>query len=123
MTPLERAERVCTVLRGYRFACHRELELQQAIAELLTKEGISNRREKHLTRKDRLDLWLDDGVIIEVKIDGSLSDVLRQLSRYAERPTVSVLILVTTRAMHATRMPGSMCGKPVRTVHLSGGLM
>jgi hypothetical protein len=117
---LGRADAICALLGGYRFACSNEAQLQQAIEELLRQAGYQFMREKHLSRKDKPDFDVG-GVAIEVKVDGSLTDVLRQLSRYAEQPAVDVLVLVTTRATHA-RVPTSMGGKPIRLVHLVGAL-
>jgi hypothetical protein len=122
VTPLERADCVCALLRGYRFSSTGEAELQRGIDKVLTDAGLQVQREKHLSRKDRPDFLVQDGVAIEVKIDGSLTAVMRQISRYATQPAVLAIILVTTRATHAVRMPESFCGKPVRVVHLAGAL-
>ncbi len=122
MTPLERATAVSVLLSGYRFAFTDEAMLQRGIAEVLTGAGYVVKREKRLSRKDRPDFMVEDGVAIEVKIDGSLTSVMRQLSRYAENVTVGAIVFVTTRATQALRVPKEFCGKPVRTVLLAGAL-
>lgn len=94
--------------RRFRFTC--ETDLQNAIAETLP----TAKREHRLSERDRAD-FLVDGVAVEVKVDGSLGAVTRQLFRYARHETVKAIVLVTSRAKHL-RMPRSMVGKPVRTV-------
>jgi hypothetical protein len=117
---LDQAEAICTLLRGYRFSCTREAELQDAIERVLVEAGYPVVREKRLSRKDRPDFDVE-GVSIEVKVDGSLTEVGRQLFRYAEHTAVQVLVLVTTRSSH-TRVPDTICGKPCRLVHIVGAL-
>jgi hypothetical protein len=118
-SPLEKQiKTVCELLRSHRFSCSRELELQQAIGMVLAEAKVPFVREKHLSRKDRPDFLVDSHIAIEVKIDGSLTDVMRQVSRYAQQPGIEAVIVVTTRAMQALRMPDEFCGKPVAVVHL-----
>lgn len=122
MTPLDRAAAVSALLGAYRFRAVNEAELQRGIEAVLIEAGYTFTREKHLSRKDRPDFLLEDGVAVEVKIDGTLTAVMRQLSRYAEQATVTVIVLVTTRATQAVRIPQEFCGKPVRVVLLAGAL-
>lgn len=117
---LVRAEALCEVLRGYRFSYNNEARLQQAIESVLREHGYAFVREKRLSRKDRPDFDVE-GIAIEVKVDESLTVVLRQLFRYAQQAAVQVIVLVTTRASH-TRVPEAICGKPVRIVHIVGAL-
>jgi len=117
---LVRAEALCEVLRGYRFRYDNEARLQQAIERVLQEHGYAFVREKRLSRRDRLDFDVE-GVAIEVKVDESLTVVLRQLFRYAQQDAVQALVLVTTRSSH-TRVPDTICGKPVRIVHIVGAL-
>lgn len=49
---------------------------------------------------------------IEVKVDGSPSDVIRQLYRYADCGLFAHLILITSRATHA-RVPNELRGVPI----------
>jgi len=114
----QRVESICQLLLSHRFQCSRELELQQAVATVLTEAKLPFVREKHLSRKDRPDFLVDGCIAIELKIDGSLTEIMRQLSRYAQHAEIKVLILVTTRAMHALQVPEEFCGKRVRVVHL-----
>jgi len=109
-------EEICAVLRGVQFHFCDEKELQDGIAQRLTASGIEFLREETISPGDRIDFLVRD-CGIEVKVDGSLSQVLRQLWRYAQRPEISSLILVTSRAKHCP-IPPAMNGKPVLYVHL-----
>lgn len=109
-------EEICAALRGVQFHFCDERELQDGIAQRLAASGIAFLREVILSPGDRID-FLVDRIGIEVKVDGSISQVLRQLWRYAQRPEISSLILVTSRAKHGPTPP-AMNGKPVFCVHL-----
>lgn len=101
--------------RRYRFSD--ETMLQNGIAKVLAEDGIAFEREYPLGR-DRVDFFVQ-GIALEVKVDGSLSEVTRQLHRYAQHPDVQIVALVTTKSQHC-RMPSEMAGKPVRVIHLEG---
>lgn len=111
-------ERVLGALRGCRFNFTCERELQDGVAELLDGLGVEYERERILGAEDRIDFWLPDGVGLEIKIQESLTDVTRQLHRYAGCDEVSVLVLLTTKMNHR-RMPEEMCGKPIHVVYQS----
>ncbi len=91
------------------FQC--ETDLQNAIETLLSKAGISYRREVALSRRDRPDFMVET-VALEVKTKGSPAQVTRQLYRYAEHESVGSLLLVTTLAKLRV-MPEELRGKPV----------
>lgn len=100
-------------LRGYRFHITDEAELQEAIAEALTAEGVPFVRE-HSLGGDRVDFFLD-GLALEVKTQGSAPRVFAQLARYAEHPSVESVVLVTSRRSHA-RIFGPVNGKPLTVI-------
>lgn len=106
------------VLRAHRFRFSSELQLQDGIENALRADGVVFERERQLGH-DRVDFFAG-GVALEVKVDGSLSAVTRQLHKYAQHPDVSAVVLATTRMLH-DRMPAEMCGKPVRVVVLRTG--
>lgn len=105
-------------LVAYRFACNSETDLQEAVASVLREAGVPFDREYRLGPRDRVDFLIDGSVAVELKIDGSFSEVLRQLHRYSEHDTVKALVLVTTRAQHRA-MPPEMNGKRVDVIHTS----
>lgn len=96
----------------YRFTC--ETELHQGISMALEAAGLSYSYEASLSPTDRPD-FLVDGIAVEVKVDGTLAAVTRQLHRYARSDLVRGLVLVTSRARHM-QQPREMLGKPVRQV-------
>lgn len=102
------------LLGGARYSVSSEAELQAALAQRL--DGFICKREVALTTTERIDFTYGE-VGIEVKVDGSRADVLRQLSRYAEHSDIGGLVLVTTRARHRA-MPAELNGKPLRVVFL-----
>ncbi len=117
--------RVSEALVRARFRYVNEVELHGGIAALLNEVGIvvgPGNREVCLSPRDRIDFLLDLGLGIEVKVDGAASGVWRQLRRYAEHDLVRALMLVTTRARHATGAPTSLNGKPIEIHVLRRGL-
>jgi hypothetical protein len=96
----------------YRFTC--EIELHQGITRALEAASLNFSYEASLSPTDRPDFLLD-GIVVEVKIDGTLAAVTRQLHRYARYESVRGLVLVTSRARHMAQ-PATMQGKPVRQV-------
>lgn len=101
----------------------REEQLQDAIEDVLRKEGIGYVREAGLGSAGRVD-FLVEGVAVEVKIKGGSGDVLRQLYRYAGREEVTGILLITTKVSHVRGLPETMRGKPVWAVVVSylGGM-
>lgn len=116
----DRLDQISAAVRNYRFRFRDESELQLGIGRVLEQAGIPFARE-HYLGKDRVD-YFASGTAIEIKIDGSLSQVTRQLHKYSEHPDVIEVLLITSRRMH-DRMPEHMCGKPVRVVVVDGGLL
>lgn len=99
-----------------------ELRLQDAIAATLADHGVLFAREVRLTPQDIVDVLVEERIALEVKIDGSLSEVTRQLHRYAQSDRVAELLLVTTCSRHKP-MPPAFAGKPIRVLHLMGGAL
>jgi hypothetical protein len=95
-----------------------EEALRDAIAQRLGGLAL---REANVGARERID-FLVDKVGVEAKIRGSLTDVTRQLFRYAECELIDELVLVTTRSQH-TRLPPTLLGKPITVVVLWGALL
>lgn len=96
-----------------------EIALQDAIEASLRRHEVPYVREHRLSPRDRVDFFVCNAFALEVKVDGGLSLVTRQLHRYAQHETVRGLILVTTRAQHRA-LPLSITGKALEVVHLIG---
>lgn len=114
------ADHLRTTLTKRRLPSATELALQDAIAEAFAAAGIAFEREVCLTDKDRIDFIVEGRVGIEVKIEGGLSEVTRQLHRYAQCDRLESLVLVTTRMRHLA-LPRELNAKHVSIVHLIGG--
>lgn len=111
------AKRVHGVLTSTRLTYHDEESLQAAIHDALEQNGLPAVREVKLPGSlGRIDLMCG-AVGIEVKIDGQVNAVTRQLMRYSHAPEIEELILVTTRAKHRD-VPEQLNGKPVYLVSL-----
>ena len=107
---------LCKVIRASRFQYSDEYKLQRGIAALLTQLGLEYKAEVRLNAKDRIDFLVGD-VGIEVKTEGALAAVTRQLWRYAQLPEVKHLVLVTTSHAHQN-LPEEMNGRTLEVVYL-----
>jgi ethanolamine utilization microcompartment shell protein EutL len=114
---------VAALFRGFRFRFQNERELQDAIESVLTRAGAAHAREVDLGVGDRIDFVVEPGIGIEVKIDGSTSEVTRQVHRYLQAPELAALVVVTSRMRHALQLPREFNGKPLRALALTGGLL
>jgi hypothetical protein len=137
MTPTEIAEALYRAFLQAPPLFEHEAQLQAILAERLEAVLDAKRvdhaprlhlyRELVLTKRDRLDflighspLWsaVPMGTAIEVKVGGSLSDLTRQLARYAESDRITGLLVVTTKDRHR-QLPPSLGGKPIAVLCLS----
>lgn len=118
-------------LAGYRYDLTSEATIQAGLASVLSVDGFVFEREAQLSATDRPDfLVLGQGVVagavfsgvaIEVKRAGSRSDLLRQLSRYAQHETVRELLVVTARSQ-LSDLPSELHRKPLECLVLLGSV-
>ena len=73
-----------------------EVQLHDALARVLDDAGYQYSREFVLDAKNRADFCLG-GIVIEVKVDGALSEALRQVDRYINLPQVTGVLLASTQ--------------------------
>lgn len=104
---------------GYAYRYSDEDQLHGILADLLTEAGERDfTREYAVDRKNRFDFWFqNEGLVIEVKVKGSLSQALRQIDRYAALPQVKGILLASTLRWTDLTI-SSLHGIPVRGVHL-----
>ena len=110
------------LLGGYLYRYSSEVKLHEAMAEVLAQAGISFEREHVLDAKNRADFWLD-GLVIEVKVDGSIGEALRQVGRYAALERVDGVLLASTCRWARPELQdvpggGGWGGKACAIVHL-----
>lgn len=115
------AAELALLLESVRLPIGSEVLLQHGIASELSRAGILFSREHQLSDEDRVD-FLVGSVAVETKIKGGLSEVTRQLHRYAQNPEVTELLLVTSR-MQLAQVPETLNGKPVRVAVQWGALL
>lgn len=112
---------IAATLAPHTFLAANELELHEGIAAVLARAGIGFVREVRLDARSRVDFLTDDGVAIEVKVDGSAEDVGRQLERYAQHERVTGVVLASSRSKHwPLRALKVIAGKPFVVVWLGG---
>lgn len=120
MTTEALVERVRSVLTAMPLRTTVEALLQEQIAAALAAAALPFSREVHLSKKDRIDFLCGGALGLEVKVDGGVSDVTRQLHRYAQSERIARLVLVSTR-MRLLTIPRELNGKRVDFIHLAGG--
>lgn len=115
-------DHLATRLNAYRFRFVTEKDLQDGIEAMLTAEQIPFQRERAISAPDRPDFLVDGNLAVEVKIKGSLAQLLRQASRYASHPEIAGIVVVGSPRWLAT-VPSVLCDKPVKSVRLLGSLL
>lgn len=111
---------VAAALGGLRFNFAAEADLQRGISERLVAAGLNVTAEVDLGDVGRIDFMVGD-VGIEVKVDGSLSALTRQLHRYAQSDRVAALVVVTS-LRRLCRLPAELNGKAIDVIHVGAGL-
>lgn len=118
MTP----EQIVTLLERHRFRGMTEEHFQDGIEAILEEAGITYQREERLTPRDRIDFLVGE-TGIEVKINGSPSEIIRQLGRYAAHEHITALVLASSRIRLIRGIPATIHGVPVIPVALRGGFL
>lgn len=110
-----------STLSRLRFRFTTEKDLQDGFEKVFWENGIPFQREFSISERDRLD-FLVDGIALEVKIKGSLPDLVRQISRYARHDDIREILVVGTPRW-IPRVPEAIEGKPVYGLRLVGSLL
>lgn len=107
-------------LAGYAYRYSSEVALHESLAKVLKAQGFELIQEHRLDARNRFDFWIN-GIVIEVKVDGSLSDALRQVNRYINLPEVKGVILAGTPrwAGEPLAQKPEWNGKPFKMVRLA----
>jgi hypothetical protein len=115
---------VAKLLKGYRYNVGSECAFQRGVLDALTQSQIECEPEYDLGPGfGRIDLFLPKARIgIELKVKGSPSQILRQLYRYAQCPSVTSLLLITSRP-RLNPIPLFIHGKPLAVLSVWEGLL
>ena len=116
---LTRRIRLALPRYSYRFA--NEVQLHAGLAQALEAEGIRFERE-YVLGADRFDFLCDGRIVLEAKVDGSMSAALRQAERYCRHEVVEAVIVVSSRAWRGVSAERSITfhAKPVHLIHVRG---
>lgn len=128
-------DKAIEIVWGHRFRFANEKQLQDGLARAFAEGGMPPFvREYHLGPGDIADfLFYRDkaayegdtpplpGLLVEVKVDGPLAALTRQIHRYAGYDSVASILVVTNRSRLAN-LPDVLRGKPLRAVVLNGAL-
>jgi len=109
---------IAAALANTSFRADNEAVLQDAVAARFDQCRIEYEREVRLSGKDRID-FLVGNIGIELKVDGSLANLTRQLDRYAMSERIAELLVVSTRRT-LCRVPTELRGKPVSVICVGG---
>lgn len=114
-------DKVAHELSAHIYRFRRETDLHEGMGWVLAQAGIAFEREVVAGPRERFDFLLEGGLVIEVKVNGSLADALLQCKRYADRTDVTAIVLAATRHWANRAEPVlTVSGKPVRLVKLKG---
>lgn len=105
---------ILSFLEGRCFDLGNEARLQQEIARVFDEKNIPYNREVVLSNQDRIDFMVNN-IGIEIKINGSSSEIFRQCRRYCRHNEVDELILASNKAMG---LPENIEGKSAFFFHL-----
>lgn len=94
------ARRIVTICQASRINVSTEAAAHNDLAAALSAAGLTVQREVKLSARDRIDV-LVEGVGVEVKVQGSRRNILKQLERYAESEQITALVLATSAAWPA----------------------
>lgn len=109
-------EEIEKAVKSYKYRFVSEEELQDALEMCFNRAQLPFVREAILSPRDRVDFLFED-IGLEVKIGGGLSEVTRQLHRYAQLDSIKSIILVTSK-MQLAKLPNSINDKPIRIITL-----
>jgi len=111
------------LLQQYRFSYISEKELQDGIELALKQENIPFTREHCMSKADRPDFVVGKGnIAIEVKIKGSIAELLRQINRYTQHKELTGILVIGTPHW-LTRVPPVMNETAIHSIRLLGSLL
>lgn len=113
--------RLQQLLGGHLYRFGDEAGLQAGIEQVLLTAGIEYQREHQIDAHNRFD-FVVDGIVLEVKIKGSLPEAARQCYRYQRLPDVRGVMLLATPSWARTGWLPEQLGTPLMMVKLRRSL-
>lgn len=113
---------IVRLLAEHTFVLSRESLVHEGIAEVLAVGDVIHERE-YVDGRNRYDFFCRGGIVIEVKVGGSMGQALRQVERYCQSQVVAAVIIATTKAWVRTgrsAKAAQLCGKDVYVCRLRG---
>lgn len=101
-------------LRNLTVITDKEEALQDAVRVRFQQLSVRFVEQVAVDKQNRFD-FAHEGIVIELKVNGGLPALTRQIDRYAALDVVSEVCVVTTKRQHL-RLPVEIRGKPVRVV-------
>lgn len=95
-TPEVTIRAAASLLGRFAYRYRAEAQLHDRLADVLVEGGFQVEREVVLDAENRADIVLGGDVVIEVKVDGTLQQALRQVGRYIDLDRVQGVLLVAT---------------------------
>ena len=95
-----------------------EADAQAGLLNRLTSAGYVAVREYQLSAGSRIDLFVEGGIGIEVKVRGSAAAIMRQVDRYAMHDDIRAIVLATTKVI---ALPSTIRSKPAAVANLGRG--
>lgn len=117
-----RSPDLISILSPLRFRYATEKDLQDGLEAVFREKAVPFQREVEISRRDRLDFLVDGGIVLEVKIKGSLPELVRQIARYARHEDIREILVIGTPHW-IPRVPAAIEGKPVYGLRLTGSLL
>jgi hypothetical protein len=102
-----------SVLESHRFRFSNEADLQEGISIAFSDHNVEFKREVELGKHDRIDFVVAPRLGVEVKIKETLTNVTRQLHRYALSSLIDAVVFVTTSRKLASTIPRELNGKAI----------
>lgn len=118
-SPAFRLRQLAGHLRPYAYRYHDEVQLRSVLEKVLADAGETGFiREFAIARKNHFDFWFpEEGLVIKVKVDGTLPAASRQIDRHTALPQVRGVLLASTPRWTDVEI-SSLHGVPVHGVHL-----
>lgn len=116
------AEDVLAVLSRFRISGPTEAVIQARIEQALKTAEVEHQREVELSPKDRIDFMVDS-VGVEVKIQGTRAEIIRQLSRYIHSDRVTEIVLAASSRRLLSSIPDVILDAKIHKHLLQGGLL